>query len=226
MSTTTEKAIKYTLHNSYRVVVKSVNPRATWGHSEISIFYAKGGIFDRRLGGYTRNYPAHGLGTWYPFSRGGKDYALYSRDYTSTRVMELPSCRDIGGEDPAAGGFCPVEYYIPEIDYFEKHPDPEKPDSFRFHSKKAPSDVAFVAGCIWADDSSWKIQCFDLSQVESGTIARDERFGYVAMPKGVSLQDAVSLQRNEETGTVIATLAIMQTFELASGNPVTVDPFA
>jgi hypothetical protein len=226
VSTTTEKAIKNTLHNSYKVAVKSVHPRGTWGHSEISVFYAKGGLFNRRLGGYTRNYPGHGLGTWYPFSHGGKDYALYSRDYTSTRIMELPSCRDIGGEEPAAWGFCPVEYCIPEIVYFEKQPIPEKPDSFHYHIKKAPSEVAFVAGCIFGDDSSWKIQCFDLSQVESGFITRDERFGYVAMPKGVSLQDAVSLKRSEETGTVIATLAIMQTFELASGNQVTVDPFA
>jgi hypothetical protein len=27
--------------------------------------------------------------------------------------MELPSCQDIGGEEPASNGFCPVEYYVP-----------------------------------------------------------------------------------------------------------------
>jgi hypothetical protein len=224
VSTKTEQAIKTTLNQSYRVVVKSIHPRGIWGRSEVSI-YATSGIFKRKLGGYTRNYPAHGLTTWYPFSRGDKDYALYSRDYTCTRVMELSSFKDIGGEDPNPHGFCPVEYLVPEIRYLEKEPDPKGKAPFVDSLKKSPSDVAFVAGCFWGDDSSWKIQCFDISQVGSGMITRDERFGYVAMPKGVTLRDSVSLERDEDSGAVIATLAVMQTFDLKTGDYVTVDPY-
>ncbi len=225
MSAKKEEAIKKTLNRSYRVVVDPIEPRGgSWGCSEVSI-YATDGVFKRRLAGYTRNYPAHGLGTWYPFSRGDKDYALFSADYTCTRVMDLATFKDIGGEPPNPSGFCPVEYYIPEIEYFEKEPDPKKPESFVYRVARAPSDVAFVAGCFWGDDSSWKIQCFDLSQVESGIITRDERFGYVAMANGVSLEKSCSCERDEETGAVIATLAIMQRFDLATGKCVTVDPF-
>lgn len=224
MDKTTEEAIKKTANSSYKVVVESVHPKGKWGHSEISIFAADD-LFERKLGGYTRNYPAHGMGTWYPFSRGNKDYALYSRDYTCTRIMELPSCKDIGGEEPSAGGFCPVDYYLPEIRYFEKQPDPGKEGPFFYHIKKEPAQVAFVAGCIWGDDSSWKIQCFDISQIESGIITRDERFGYIALPSGVTLAQTVSLERDEESGKVIATVAVMQTYDLATGATAIVDPF-
>lgn len=220
---TTEQAIKKTANSSYKVVVKSIRSPHHWGTSEIAIF-AGNGLFKRKLGGYTRNYPAHGMSTWYPFSRGGRDYALYSRDYTCTRVMELPSCRDIGGEEPSAGGFCPVDYYRPEITYFEKEPDPRKEGSFCYRIMKEPSQVAFIAGCIWGDDSSWKIQCFDISQIESGIITRDQRFGYIAMPKGVTLAQTTSLERDEESGAVIATFAVMQTYNLSTGEIAVVDP--
>jgi hypothetical protein len=220
---TTEQAIKKTANSSYKVVVKSIRSPHHWGTSEIAIF-AGNGLFKRKLGGYTRNYPAHGMSTWYPFSRGGRDYALYSRDYTCTRVMELPSCRDIGGEEPSAGGFCPVDYYRPEITYFEEEPDPRKEGSFCYRIMKEPSQVAFIAGCIWGDDSSWKIQCFDISQIESGIITRDQRFGYIAMPKGVTLAQTTSLERDEESGAVIATFAVMQTYNLSTGEIAVVDP--
>lgn len=224
MSTTTEEAIKKTTNSSYKLVAKSVHPKGYWGHSEISIFAANG-FFKRRLGGYTRNYPYHGLLTWYPFSRGSRDYALYSRDYTSTRLMELPSCKDIGGEEPSSGGFCPVEYYIPEIHGYERVPDPNKEGSFTGRAVKEPAQVAFVAGCIWADDSSWKVQCFDISQVESGIITRDERFGYVPMPKEVTLAQSVFVQRDEESGAVLASFAVQQTYNLNTGKAMDVDPF-
>ena len=222
--TSSENVIKKTVNNSYRVLVTPLpSPPGIWNSTEISIYST--GAIGRKLGGYTRNYPAHGLGTWYPFSHGDKDYALYSRHYTATRIMELPSCKDIGGEEPSSGGFCPVEYLVPDIVAFQKEPDSEKPGSFHHRLVKEPSSVAFVAGCIWGDDSSWKIQCFDLSRVAEGIIKRDERFGYVAMPKGVTLADSVSLERDEESGAVIVTLAVLQTYDLATGEYKWVDPF-
>jgi hypothetical protein len=219
-----EEAVKKTLNHSYRIVAKSIHARGTWGSTEISIYTADG-FFKRRLGGYTRNYPAHGMGTWYPFSRGTKDYALYSPDYTCTRVMELPGCKDIGGEAPSPGGFCPVEFYLPEIRYFEKRPDPKKQGSFFYHAMTQPSNIVFVAGCFWGDDSSWKVQCLDISQVESGVITRDERFGYVPMPEEVTLAQSASLELDEESGAVIATLAVMQKYDLNTGEITSVDPY-
>jgi len=88
------------------------------------------------VGSYLRNYPAF-FDTFCPFKKGGKDFALYSPDYTTTRVMSLPSCADLGGEEPATGGFCPVDYFVPA--------DPDTGEA---------GDLGFVAGCIWGDDTS------------------------------------------------------------------------
>ena len=67
---------------------------------------------EEQIGEYTRNYGEF-YRTFYPFKKGEKDYALYSPHYTVTRVMELPSCRDIGGEEPHSEGFCPVDFFVP-----------------------------------------------------------------------------------------------------------------
>lgn len=83
------------------------------------------------------------------------------------------SCRDLGGEERHTNGFCPVDYYVPY-----DHPDVDKAgDAGRF---------GFVAGCIWGDDSSWKMQCLDLSEVSKGMLVRKESFGYLPMPHNVA----------------------------------------
>ena len=57
-----------------------------------------------KIGEYPRNH-AGIYDTFHPFQLNGNWYALYSRDYTATRVMELPTCRDIAGEEPDSNGF-------------------------------------------------------------------------------------------------------------------------
>jgi hypothetical protein len=53
-----------------------------------------------------------GIGsTFHHFRVNDQELALYSPDYTTTRLMRLPSCEDIGGEEPNSWGFCPAEYY-------------------------------------------------------------------------------------------------------------------
>jgi hypothetical protein len=66
-----------------------------------------------QIGEYERNY-ASMFDTFYPFTRGERELALYSQDYTATRVMELPSCVDLGGEEQNSFGFCPTQYYVPQ----------------------------------------------------------------------------------------------------------------
>lgn len=67
---------------------------------------------DELIGSYIRNYGT-AFDTFFPFEAGGKDLALYSPDYTTTRIMELPSCLDLGGEEPDDMAFCPVDYFVP-----------------------------------------------------------------------------------------------------------------
>jgi hypothetical protein len=144
--------------------------------------------------------------TFCAFSKAGTDYALYSPHYTGTRLMELPSCRDLGGEDPSPDGFCPVEYFVPI--------DPDSGDAL---------DVGFVAGCVWGDDTSWKIQALDLSGAPDGKVARDARFGYVELPDKVGLPDAISVNpchpAAECAGFYVELKAVLR-FELGTGKPI------
>src|ERR1700740_455576 len=68
---------------------------------------------DHQIGAYERNLAGWAEPTFEAFQWDGEWFALYAPDYTSTRVMRLPDCNDLGGEEPASDGFCPVEYYVP-----------------------------------------------------------------------------------------------------------------
>ena len=87
----------------------------------------------------------------------------------------------------------------------------------------------FVAGCIWGDDSSWKIEFLDLSEIGNGVIKRDVRFGYIEMPEGMRLHQAVNLgdyhyDLTDEISYV--TIALQKRFDLSSGKMIDEDPFA
>jgi hypothetical protein len=175
------------------------NRPGTWDSTVVTVYDG-----DVAVGEYVRNYPRYAAETFEPFELNGSWYALYSREYTGTRVMTLPDCRDIGGEEPHGGGFCPVELFVPR--YRErtltKPGDPTfepkvewifegKADAFvdgdighGFSQTAGPwqnLDVAFVAGCVWGDDSSWKLQVIDLTRAHEGILTRSERFGFVEL---------------------------------------------
>jgi hypothetical protein len=122
------------------------------------------------VGAFERNY--HTLfRAFLPFRQADREYALYSRHYTATRIMSLPDCTDLGGEEPDAGGFCPVDYWVADDGMW-----------------------GLVAGCLWGDDSSWKVQYLDLANASQGRVARDDRFGAVELPDDLSLADAVTVE--------------------------------
>ena len=54
-------------------------------------------------------------------------------------------------------------------------------------------DKGFVSGCVWGNDGSWKIQFLDLSEVEKGGVVRKPIFGYLELPEGISLKDAIHI---------------------------------
>lgn len=89
--------------------------RSTGGLLEVTVAkFTQGGV--QKVGSYKRNYHAF-YNTFFPFVLNGKELALYSPDCRYTRVMELPSCNDLGGEDstntPQSDHFCPIEFYVP-----------------------------------------------------------------------------------------------------------------
>jgi len=63
-------------------------------------------------------------------------------------------------------------------------------------AKWAPGTFGFVCGCIWGDDSSWKIQFLDLSEISKGKLSRDDRFGYIQLlGSAEKLKDAFDFAR-------------------------------
>lgn len=136
--------------NRFRVRTEDIPSKTGGWNSQRVVIMDILGIQNAEVGEYVRNYPTI-YNTFCPFEKDGRWYALYSRDYTGTRIMTLPECEDIGGEDPCPFGFCPVDYYVP----YQDNPT-----------------IAFVSGCIWGDDSSWKIQVLDISDCANGNIVR------------------------------------------------------
>lgn len=159
----------------YFVTTKQIkNGPGFWDFQEVTVWeMGKDGRPNREVGKYERNYGSL-YHTFLPFTLGDKEYALYSPKYTATRLLELPSCQDLGGEEDGAFGFCPVDYFVP--------------DDLSLH-------FGFVAGCVWGDDSSWKIEFLDLTRIDEGIIKRDSRFGYNELPDGWDLKDAIGIEK-------------------------------
>jgi hypothetical protein len=235
-------------------VLEDIKRPGYWKHTLIGVFKIENDQ-ETQIGEYKRNYPRL-YDTFYPFIKDGKDYALYSPHYTGTRVLELPSCNDIGGEEPASNGFCPTDFYVPsyiEREYIDlddtvhkyRSNEPEaynlipqirtyRPldektgECFTVEKPDYPTSpllyfsFGFVAGCYWGDDTRWKIQFLDLSEMEKGIIKRDERFGYIQLDKNARLKDAVTILNEVSdspmlSGNIWIDVSTTKRFELNTG---------
>ena len=165
-----------------------------WGTSVVTI-YRDG----RLIGGYRRLYSHYGAETFSPFQVDGHWYALYSANYTCTRVLRLheDSIYDWCGEESSPGGFCPVEFYVPQSfsDGFEDDSgwtfdnDTDFPTfkDFEMEAARGSASIqfpgfAFMAGCVWGDDNAWKLRYIDYSRVARQELVVEERFGYHELP--------------------------------------------
>lgn len=172
------------------------NPPSGWDYTHVQVFRRNLATReDERICEYERNYRM--LQTFEPFRQGNREFALISRKYWKTAVLDL-ACGDVIAEeaDPAArgGGFCPVGFYVP--DWWDVHRWQKIPGSERWSAddKWPVGDFGFVWGCHWGDDSSWKVQYLDLSRIQDGVIARDERFGYVELASGTYESPCLKLE--------------------------------
>ncbi len=219
----------------FRVTTKPKPNRPNqWDSTVVTIYDG-----DAEIGSYERHYYRFGEETFEPFELDGSWYALYSKDYTCTRIMTLPDCRDIGGENPESNGFCPVELFVPRYRErrWTKIGDPKYDRLWRKFEAEAYAlvesekeigdgiletigpwrtlDLAFVAGCIWGDDSSWKLQMFDLSRVADGVLQRSERFGFLELGT-MPLAKAVQCHRSDSQ-PLRATIIRQEERDLRSG---------
>jgi len=155
-----------------------------------------------KIGEYERGYHGFIKSTFHPFRVDNEWYALYSDDYTATKVAKLTSkftywC----GTDGHAFGFCPVDFYVPRFykmlmtsrtddihgecyEYFINEHDP-------LNIGDIYTNFGFVSGCVWGDDHSWKLRFIDLSGIKEKKLVVDDRFGYCELPDELSLKDCV-----------------------------------
>jgi hypothetical protein len=167
----------------------------------------------RVVAGYDRNYP-NVYGTFEPFRQGDRMFALISTDYTATAVMDLTTGEVVAAEEPNAAGFCPVGFYVP--DWWDINDGSILPGSTSWEDyRELPrGDFGFVWGCVWGDDTSWKVQYLDLSRVRDGQIARDERFGYVELASHPKLDPKDFIECSFYKGKCTVTFSILATFNL------------
>jgi len=199
----------------FRLEISSVQNRpGTWNSTKVSIYrdddydvktnvYRKGIL----IGEYLRNYGSYAFESFHPFQIDEEWYALYSAEYTATRVMKLHEDRieDWCGEESHANGFCPTEFYVPkfaqfrnkmeiqgketEYDYYMVDGDCEKDDFMEGllspeFVKLEYCNFGFLCGCVWGDDTSWKLRYIDLSQIPNKILAITDKFGYWELPEG------------------------------------------
>lgn len=196
-------------------IVSVENSPGTWNSSRISICREESSSVTV-IGEYIRNYPSYSKETFYPFrSANGNWYALYSSHYTSTRVMKLDetSIEDWCGEEPNPHGFCPTEFYIPkyhsysaklqqgdktsDYDYYLVDNECDNDAEFEKESANCIStkycDFAFMSGCVWGDDNSWKLRYIDLSAIDDKVLTITDKFGYWELPRGFPLRKCINM---------------------------------
>lgn len=199
--------------DKYRVNTTPVESQAgAWNTLRVDILDIAGNA----IAHFDRNYPIM-YGTFEPFRQGEKLLALVSPDYTTTAVMDLETGKIIASETPNSYGFCPVGFYVP--DWWDIHDDSILPGSSSWTTdmEQPNGNFGFVWGCLWGDDSSWKVQYLDLSRVQHGEILRDERFGYVQLATHPALKPKDFINCSFYGGTWKVTFSVISSYDLLSG---------
>lgn len=147
-----------------------------------------------------------------PFKQNGKQLALYMRHYTSLRVMELPSCKDIGGFEEDSFGFCVTDTYIPKYftyrykdkDYIISEPFTEKQLENYKNPEILDHDFALVSGCIWS--APWEVRIVDLSQASEGILTYLDH-DYIPDKSRIELKDLINLDNYDKDTKAISILS-------------------
>lgn len=164
-----------TPRSRYRTRVTDVNAPGTWPMVHVEVLDGEQVVAE-----FDRNYSM--VQTFEPFRQGSRDLALISPHYTATSVLDLRTGTILASE-AGPGGFCPVGFYVP--DWWDIHDGTRLfagSLSWRPLDHEWPTgQFGFVWGCVWGDDSSWKVQYLDLSRVSEGVVSRDDRFGYLRL---------------------------------------------
>ncbi len=199
----------------YTTRVTTTTPPGKWTTVHVDVLDG-----DAVIGAYDRNYSI--LQTFEPFRQGDRMFALISTHYTATSVIDLNTGDIIAAEEPASNGFCPVGFYVP--DWWALHDGTKLPGSMYWRPADdewpADGEFGFVWGCIWGDDSSWKVQYLDLSSIRDGVIRRDDRFGYLKLATDAKLKPRDFIRCSSYQGERRVELYIERGYSLTTGQPI------
>lgn len=132
------------------------------------------------------------------------------------------------GDDLPHAMFCPVDFYVPswwdEYEARDQRQHPAAPGISTEIAEKVAAEFleewklyegnwGVYSGCVWGDDTSWKLRFVDLSRISEGIVTTDERFGYVSLPEYKKLMDVVRVM--PEQGTVEIKVPVQ--FSVATG---------
>jgi hypothetical protein len=113
-------------------------------------------------------------------------------------------------------------------EFLEFESNGERPDRSQSHGCEftlgpwQSLDIGFVAGCHWGDDSSWKLEVFDLSRASDGVISRTARYGHLQLGK-MPLAEAISLDSFLPYYELRATIIQQQRWDVRTG--ALIDPY-
>ena len=210
--------VKRKPRDRYHAVTLKANSENSWPGSRVQIMDENDEVvyeYHRNYGFLDTFEPFRQLrdGVW-------RDYALISSRYTQAEVVDLEAGQVIANEVPSERlltnareflerykdqypdttpeevvlnwwGFCPVEFYVP--DWWDVHDGSIKPGTeYWSETYEHPTgEFAVYSGCVWGDDTSWKVRYIDLSHIaDEGVIRCDNRFGYVELGEKTKLRDA------------------------------------
>jgi hypothetical protein len=193
-------------------LTESPTSPGTWNTLHVDVLDDTGSI----VCSYRRNY-SNMYRTFEPFRQGDRMMALISSNYTTTSVIDLATGEVLASEEPQSMGFCPVGFYVP--DWWDIYSDSILPGSMQWNEdhELPKGDFGFVWGCIWGDDSSWKVQYLDLAHVQVGKIVREEKFGYLELETHSKLEAREFIRCSPSGGKWSVTFSTPATFDLSSG---------
>ena len=90
-------------------------------------------------------------------------------------------------------------------------------------------DFAFVSGCFWGDDSSWKIELYDISKAHEGIVKKVPEWGYYELPS-LPLKQCVRLSSfwryvGETSSCINATITLTKTIRLSVNEDIKLEFF-
>jgi hypothetical protein len=169
-----------------------------------------------------------------------ESYPAATESYVHMVKKHKPESTIAIGDPVPGSGFCPAAFYVPDFfddfkpaDYAtaeEMEKDIKSTTAALAYSGESETELQFAedwcdeylwsssgqwgvyAGCVWGDDSSYKLRFVDLSKVSEGIVTTDDRFGYVELPEG-KLKDSIKVEA--ESKRIIVSVPVR--FDLETG---------